>query len=439
MALGGGTFITQNKVLPGAYINFVSAARASAVLSDRGIVTMPLELDWGVESEIFQVTQEEFLTDSLKIFGYEYSDGALKGLRDLFLHARTLYAYRLTSGGTKASCTYARAKYGGTRGNSLKIIIAVNADDEDMFDVTTVMGTTKVDMQTVASASELKANDFVDFITTATLAATAGTALTGGTNGTVTSAAYQSYLSLIESYSFNVMGIATTDTAIKALAKAFTARMRDSVGAKFQTVLYDASAPDHMGVINVKTTVSDSGASEAALVYWVSGAAAACAINSSLSNTAYDGEYTLTVTGAAYTQSALETAINSGWFVFHNVNGEIRVLADINSLVTVTDTCGDIFKDNQTVRIVDQIANDIATLFNTRYLGRVPNDKAGRTALWSDIVKHHRELETIRAIEEFSEKDVTVERGEAPSSVVVNDAVTIVNTMAKLYMTVTVS
>ena len=30
MALGGGTFLVQNKVLPGAYINFISVANASA-------------------------------------------------------------------------------------------------------------------------------------------------------------------------------------------------------------------------------------------------------------------------------------------------------------------------------------------------------------------------------------------------------------------------
>lgn len=41
MALGGGTFLTQNKILPGAYINFVSVAKASATLSDRGIATIP--------------------------------------------------------------------------------------------------------------------------------------------------------------------------------------------------------------------------------------------------------------------------------------------------------------------------------------------------------------------------------------------------------------
>ena len=34
MALGGGTWLTQNKVLPGSYIVFSSVPRASATLSD---------------------------------------------------------------------------------------------------------------------------------------------------------------------------------------------------------------------------------------------------------------------------------------------------------------------------------------------------------------------------------------------------------------------
>lgn len=65
MALGGGTFVTQNKVLPGTYINFVSAARASATLSDRGIAALALELDWGVDDAVFTVTSEEFQKNSM--------------------------------------------------------------------------------------------------------------------------------------------------------------------------------------------------------------------------------------------------------------------------------------------------------------------------------------------------------------------------------------
>lgn len=79
MALGGGTFVAQNKELPGAYINFISAASASSTLSDRGIATMPLELDWGVDGEVFEVTNEDFQERSMEIFGYNRSSDKLKG------------------------------------------------------------------------------------------------------------------------------------------------------------------------------------------------------------------------------------------------------------------------------------------------------------------------------------------------------------------------
>ena len=54
----------------------------------------------------------------------------MKGLRDLFIGAKTLYAYRLNGGGTKAENTFATALCGGTRGNDLKIVIQENADKE---------------------------------------------------------------------------------------------------------------------------------------------------------------------------------------------------------------------------------------------------------------------------------------------------------------------
>ena len=91
------------------------------------------------------------------------------------------------------------------------------------------------------------------------------------------------------------------------------------------------------------------------------------------------------------------------------------------------------------MRVMDQIANDIAVLFSTKYLGVVPNDAAGRVSLWSDIVSHHRQLEQIRAIENFSDSDVVVDKGNSKKSVVVSDYITVVNAVSKLYMTVTVA
>lgn len=434
--LGGGTFTVQNKILNGAYINFVSASKASATLSDRGIATMPLELDWGVDNAIFEVTPADFQKDSMSIFGYPFTHEKMKGLRDLFMNnLKTVYVYKLTSGGIKASNTFASAKYCGTRGNDLKVAISANVDEPTKFDVKLYMDTTVVDEQfAVASITDLKANDYVDWKADAKLAANAGLALTGGTNGTVDGTAHQTYLDKIESYSFNTMGVVVTDETTKNLYTAFTKRVRDQVGAKFQCVLHDKDA-DYEGIINVKNKAVSS-TSAADLVYWVTGAEAACPVNKTLLNQKYDGEFAVEMT---HKQSALEAAMTGGEFMFHNVGGEVRVLADINSFVSGTDgKSTEIFGDNQCVRVMDQIANDIAVIFNTKYLGKVPNDAAGRISLWGDIVKHHQQLQDIRAIQEFAPDDVTVEQGDAKNSVVVGDAVIITVGMAKLYMTVTV-
>lgn len=436
MALGGGIFVTQNKELPGAYINFVSAASANAALSERGIATMPLELDWGVDGEIFEVTNGDFQKNSMKIFGYDYTHDKLKGLRDLFFNTQTFYGYKLTSGGVKASNNLAEALYSGVRGNDLKIIIQNNADDDTLFEVKTVLDTAVVDEQLVKTVEELVANDFVKFKKSATLEVTAAMPLFGGANGMVDGTAYQTYLDKIEAYTYNTMGVVVTDDTTKGLFDSFVKRLRDEMGIKFQLVLHNYTKADYYGTISVKNRTLDEGWSEASLVYWVTGLSAGCEVNKSNQNKIYNGEFNV---NADYTQNELKKAIRTGEFTLHKVGSDICVLEDINTMVSTSDTQSDIFKDNQTVRVMDQIANDIAVLFNTKYLGVVPNDAAGRISLWSDIVKHHEQLQEIRAIENFSDSDVTVEQGNTKKSVVVNDLVTVVNAMSKLYMTVTVA
>lgn len=431
MALGGGTYTAQNKVLPGSYINFISLARASAVLSDRGIATMPLELDWGVEGDVFEVTSADFQKGSQKFFGYAYSDDKMKGLRDLFKNITTLYAYRLNGGGEKATNTYATAKYSGVRGNDIKIVIQKNLDDPSKFDVKTVLGTAVVDVQAVSTINELVANDYVTFKTEATLESIAGMPLTGGTNGEVTGTSHQNYLDKVEKYSFNAMGVVTTEDSIKTLYENFCKRLRDEIGAKFQVVIYNKAA-DYEGAINVKNKTADEGWSEACLVYWVTGITAGCEINKSNLNKIYDGEFTVDVD---YTQAQLIGAIQAGEFTLHQVGSDIRVLEDINSLVTTSDEKGEVFKSNQTIRVIDQIANDDAVLFNTKYLGVVPNDAAGRTSFWVDLVKHRQQLQNIRAIENFTEADVAVRQGDDKKTIVVDGAIQVINAMAKLYMT----
>lgn len=430
MALGGGTFVTQNKVLPGSYINFVSTSNGSNVFGERGTGAIGKSLSWH-DGNVHTITKEDFQKNSLAIFGYEYSDYEIAWVRDFFKNGKTLIFGALnTSGATRASNTYCTAKFYGLRGNSIKTVIQTNVDDKTKFDVLTYMGTTLVDSQTVATAAELKSNDYVTFKST-TLAVTAGIALTGGADGSVSGTTVQNFLTKLEAYSFNAM---TTCGYEDELVIEWTKRMRDEVGLKFQCVVCD------MGNINYEGCVSTN--CDADVLPWVTGAIAGCEINKSLTNKVYDGEYYTTEdildTVSNYSQTNLENYINQGIFAFHRVGDEVRVLMDINSLTEFTEEKGEVFKDNQTIRVCDQIANDIAAIFNTYYLGKVPNDTAGRSSLKSDIVKHHQTLQTLRAIEDFSSDDITVEIGENKRSVVVTDSIIPVNAMTHLYMTVTV-
>lgn len=429
MALGGGTFISQNKKLPGSYINFASAQNASSSIGERGIAAMAIEMDWGKDGEIIEVTSQNFAKDSLKIFGYDYSHEKLKGLRDLFKNVKKAYFYRLNTG-NKATTDIATAKNSGTRGNDIRIVVAKNIDDETKYDVITYLGTKEVDKQTVETVSELVENDYVTF-TMESLQVTAGKNLTGGTNGDVSGEAHQNFLDKLESYQVNAIGCTAKDQSTSNLYVQYAKRLRDEQGIKFQVVLYN-NAANYEGVVNVKNTTAED---DSALVYWVTGVIAGCEINKSNTNKTYDGEYTI---NADYTQAQLEASIDAGEFTLHKVGDEIRVLVDINSLVDTTSEKGEEFKSNQTIRVLDQIASDVASVFNSKYLGKIANNEAGRTSLWSDIVTLFKDYQTLQAIENFEDEDISVEIGNDKKSVTINTSVQVINAMEKLYMTVVV-
>lgn len=430
MSLGGGIFTAQNKILPGTYINFYSTPRATAVMSDRGVAAMPFELDWGVEGEIFEVSNSDFYKNSQKIFGYSYNHIKMRNLRELFLHAKSVLCYRMGKG-VKASNNIATAKYAGTRGNDITIIVTKDVDNADLYVVETALDGSIKDSQTVGALAELKSNDYVDFKTTGSLAVTAGTPLTEGGNGTVTGEDYQGFLDKLESYTFNILGYAGQDEKIKSLWAVFTKRMRDELGVKFQTVLHDYNKADNYGIISVENDCTNSDANISDLVYWTAGAEAGCAVQDSLANAAYDGELSVDTN---YTQSQLAQALESGKLVFHSMNGIVKVLDDINTFVSTSDEFGDEFKSNQTIRVIDVIGTSIANVFNNKYYGKFNNDDHSRIALKNDIVKILESLAGVGAIDNFTSDNVIVSEGDAKKAVFVELKITVAGVMTHLYI-----
>ncbi len=443
MSIGGGTFTVQNKTLPGAYINFVSLATASA-RGARGVAALPLELNWGPEGNIYPIEGAQFNQTALKTLGYDPTAPELLLVREVLKRAKKLLLYRVNSGGAKAGATVGgltvTAQYGGTRGNDLKVALIANGSAD--VDVVTYLDGSEMDRQTVAKsggAANLTANDYVTFDDPATLTAAAAAPLTGGTNGAANAASYTAWLNALEVESFNVLGYPGTDSAIKTLIQAFIKRLREDEGKKVVGVLYQSAEADSVGIISVKngvvladgTTLTGDQA-----VAWVAGASAGAQINESLTNTAYDGAVDVDI---KYTSAQYEAALKAGEFVFYADGNKARVLSDVNTLTTFGAGVSEDWTSNRVVRVMDGWANDVARIFSERYLGTQTNSDTGRSLFLADLVSLGKEYEGLDAISGFLPDDITVQQGSGKRDVAVDCALKPNDSMEKLYMTVTVN
>lgn len=437
--MAGGTFTTQNKVRPGVYINFASEAGSLGAVGNRGIVTMALPLSWGEPKKILTIQAWDDLTESL---GYDLSAPQLLLVREALKRAGTLLLYRLNDG-VKATATAgnltATAKYGGAKGNVIKLVIETNLDDSAKFDVKTFVDGKQADKQTVATIAELTANDWVLFSGTGVLAATAGAALTNGADGTVLNQDYADYLAAVELFDFQTIALPSTDSSLKSLFVSFIKRLRDVEGRKIQAVLENYPAADAEGIISVKNGVqlaSGTVLSPAQATAWVAGATAMAGPNQSLTYTAYD-ESVDAVPRLTNTQT--ELALQNGEWVFTSLNGQAIVEQDINSFKSYTPEKGKAFSKNRTLRVLDGLANDWKRIYETYYVGKVDNNADGRSLFRNECVKLAEQYQALGALQNLKPADdIRVLPGGDADAVAVEAAIQPVDAIEKIYMKVQV-
>lgn len=433
--MAGGTWTTQNKVRPGAYINIKSTGNVGTSESTTGIMTLPLSLDFGPENTVVELDA----TSDLTAFGYDLGNEKMLLLREALKQASTVFVYRVGAG-AKATVTEgpltATALYGGTRGNDINIVSKANVNVTDAFDVETYLAGRLVDTQTVKNVEDLKANRVVSFSGTGVLTAFT-VSLEGGANTAATAQDYMTYFEKIQVFDFNTMALPVTDEAVKAAGASFIKRMRDEEGKKCQLVVAGYSA-DSEAVINVKNGVilADGTVIDAVkATAWVAGASAAAGVATSLTYKKYDGAVDVS---QRYISSDIIAALKAGEFVFVEKRGEAVIEQDINSLSTFTTDKGQDFSKNRVLRVLDDIANNTKKSFEDNYIGKVNNDQDGREMFKADRIAYFDSLQAEGAITNFEADDVTIAAGEAKDSVVMTVAVQPVDAMEKLYMTVQV-
>lgn len=437
--MAGGIWSKQNKIRPGAYINVRAKKDNSIKVGERGIATLPLILSYGPEQTILEITPDDELKD---ILGFDIESEESLLIRECMKKAKTLLLYRLNKG-TAASIANEgltiTSKYSGTFGNKLAVIVENSIDAEGAFDVTTLLDEEKVDTQTVTKIEDLKENFYVKFSGTGELTITAGVHLAGGEDGTVTNTSYTEYLTAIETYDFDCMGLVSKDSDLKATFANYIKRLRDEEGRKVQLVVENYAA-DHEAVTSVKNGVKLKDGTVLAsdkAVAWVTGATGGAEVNNSNTYVIYEDAVDVDI---KYTDTQIKQALKAGEFVFTVFKGQVVVEQDINTLVTFTDEKTKVFRKNRVIRTLDGIANDVYNIFMEKYvMNQEDNDDFGRDKFRKDIIDLLEANQKLRSLKNVVPEDVEVTEGEEIEGVVAKVAAQPVDSMEKLYMDIIVA
>ena len=441
--MAGGTWLSQNKSRPGAYINFKGVPKPVSSMGTRGVVTFPAPMSWGAKiTELYST--DLFDGKSLAKIGYIGTDEEAQLFRLALKNAYKAYVYRLDTGGTKATATLGTltisAKYPGVLGNSITISIVSNGA---RFDVITYFKGAEKSRQTVATVAELQDNEWVEFEGEDDIVATAGTTLADGTNGAVTDNTYTDYLNEIKSYNWNTMAIPQDSATANTAVIEFIKNLREKVGKKVQAVLFNATA-DYEGIISVNQgyATPDEEVSPTSFVAYIAGLTAGSEVNQSNTYHVIEGATSITYPEGItpYGDEEIIEALKTGKLVLSTrQDGAVVIEQDINTFHTFVADKGYTFSKNRVIRTLDEINNSVGLLFSRSYLGKVDNDESGRTLFKGDVIAYMNRLQELGAIQNFnSATDINVFAGEGIDAVVVELAVQPVDSMEKLYMTVMV-
>lgn len=428
--MAGGTWETQNKVRPGAYVNFETNSLNATGLDSKGSVVIPITLDWGESGKFIKVTSNSNLK---QLFGKTLSE--LTPLREAFKGTGQVIVYNLNGIGEQANATsepfIATANYGGSDGNKISVTVAIGLSGNST--VKTFFDGSQVDSQIVTSIDELKSNGFVSF-SGELPSADATLTLVGGTTVTATNESYSNFAEGLDTQDFKVLAVGTEDSSVKLLLTLKVKEWREQQGKNVTLVTNDYNTADFEGVVSVINGVTLTGNEQLTAkesLYWYA-AAYANSITNSLTYTEYPGA----IDCERKMHDEIVQALKDGHIIYTFNNESVVVEQDINTFRSFTTKKNQDFRKNKLVRIMDIIQNNVQHVFTSYFIGKVDNNVDGRNIFKQQIITNVLDPLEQRGALSYDVSELEVEQGQEKDSVIATLPVTLADSMEKLYMTV---
>ena len=443
--MGGSWDGNENKIIPDVYQRYSSQSSLVMQPSTRGIVTIAKDLNWGPVGAVQTIDAGEDMTPYT---GYDATDASNRWVQEMLKGTnRTSAPYRILlyrlngTGGVKATATTgqltATAKYPGTRGNDITIVVTDLTNPEGSFDVSTVIDGRIVDSQIVETIDQLAANDWVTFSGTGAPTSTVGEPLSGGVNPTSGASDWSDYAEAIEPYRFDAMVYDGTDATVRTALLNFIRRYFDDNGRQAQLVAAGLTNPDSRWVVNVSSGVVLSDGTTLTpqqVCWWAGGALAGAQYNQDLTGASYPDAVQVT---PKLKRSDLEAGIQAGqWLLADDGEGRVTVVYDINSLTTYTKDITEPYHLNRTMRVAMVSGNDVNDVFGRQFKGAEDNNETGRMNLKATLVDYLLTMQDNRGIQNFDGKtDVQVYQGAKIDSVRVDAILWPVGSTNFIYVT----
>ncbi|MEF2964918.1 phage tail sheath family protein [Paenibacillus sp. M1] len=418
---GGNWSVSNQPVLPGLYMNFVSAAGTAIQPGARGVVVAPVKAHWGPVNQFVEVNNESAIRE---LFSDDETDGAT-AYTTLYLALlggpKQLLAYRIADSSAAAAqltlqntaaaenSVVLKAKYQGKRGNDFKVTIQPSlslADTKELklYEGGTLLRTIMIGDGEADRAVEAINNDagnhwiIAEKIADGILADVSGVSFAFGESGIsgITNADYVKATEAFETQDFHVLTLdGVTDAALRASIVSWLKRVRgegkgiiatfggtaaeDSGADAVNKAVSRSTAIDFEGAVNVGTGAIMNGVtySSAQVAAWVAGLIAGQSLKESTTYAAAPFE---DVT-RRWTRSEQETGVQNGVFLLVHDGRKVKVLRGVNTLVTLQEGRNKGWKKIRKIRVLDQINADLQRTAEDNYIGKVNNTEEGRLAL----------------------------------------------------------